>query len=186
MLRFSASTVTSRSSTESNDDNCEVILTPWDAKDRLTPWKCPLYASPRGYVTSAITRYSAVISRTRGYLRRSPPLAAGCEPPIPRHARAFADVVTSGAAPWRSLGRTSSYDSSHRDAGSSRSELRQRSRVPSTQRYSLTPPCRGGSSLPQLATPQRQGQTRRKPGAQSHRAPPPPPSRSPNAPEDPR
>src|SRR3989449_6088298 len=25
-----------------------------------------------------------------------------------RHARAFADVVTSGAAPWRSLGRTSS------------------------------------------------------------------------------
>jgi len=29
-----------------------------------------------------------------------------------RHARAFADVVTSGAAPWRSLGRTSSYDSS--------------------------------------------------------------------------
>src|SRR2546425_13298518 len=83
MLRFSASTVTSRSSTESNDDNCEVILPPWDAKDRLTPWKCPLYASPRGYVTSAITRYSAVISRTRGYLRRSPPLAAGCEPPIP-------------------------------------------------------------------------------------------------------
>src|SRR2546426_2136093 len=79
MLRFSASTVTSRSSTESNDDNCEVILTPWDAKDRLAPWKCPLYASPRGYVTSAITRYSAVISRTCGYLRRSPPLATGCE-----------------------------------------------------------------------------------------------------------
>src|SRR2546427_12233316 len=29
-----------------------------------------------------------------------------------RHARAFADVVTSGAAPWRPFGRTSSYDSS--------------------------------------------------------------------------